>query len=62
MAMETSRSAASPPRHRFGTLEDHEDRGGRPIQQTQAAQRRHQHLKDGEGNHPGPKMDPPPNN
>ena len=27
--------------HRFGTLEDHEDGGGRAIQQTQAAQGRH---------------------
>lgn len=54
---------ASQPRHSFGTLEDHENGGGRPIQQTQAAQRRHHHLEDGEGNHPGPnKMDPPPNN
>lgn len=38
----------------FGTLEDHENGGGRPIQQTQAAQRRHHHLEDGEGNHQDP--------
>lgn len=36
----------------FGALEDHEDRGGRAVEQAQTAQGGHQHLEDREGHQP----------